>query len=46
MLFMGLMPIAAMRSRIHLGEGAILTFFTILAVYLGQRSGFSMSMRT
>jgi hypothetical protein len=32
MLLMGRMPQARMRSRIHLGEGAIFTFFTMRAV--------------
>ena len=46
MLLMGRTPELRSRSRIQAGEGWIFTFFTIRAVYRGQRSPSSMSMST
>ena len=48
MLLMGRTPMERSRSRIHLGEGAILTLRTMRAVYRGTRSasGVSTSSRS
>ena len=46
MLLMGRTPELRSRSRIQAGEGLIFTFFTMRAVYRGQRSPSSMSIST